>query len=99
MSPSEIKKTNEKKKVTSRQIVAIMGIILLVLLYVVTLIVAIVDSSDSGHWFAMCLFATIVVPILIWVYTWMYGKISQKHTFADFDPNSTGTEDTAGDGE
>ncbi|MCM1057884.1 MAG: hypothetical protein NC517_09785 [Firmicutes bacterium] len=73
------------KKVTSKQIVAIVGVILLVLMYIVTLIAAIVDSSVSGRLFWVCLYATVVIPILIWVYTWMYGKLTQKHTFADFD--------------
>ena len=74
-----------KRKVTSRQVVAIIGIVLLVLMYIVTLIAAIADSSASGRLFRICLYATVVIPILIWVYTWMYGKLTQKHTFADFD--------------
>lgn len=72
------------KKVTSKQIVAIVGIVLLVLLYVVTLIIAFVDTSASGKLFGICLFATIAVPLLIWIYTWMYGKLTGKHTMADF---------------
>ena len=78
-------KDNNKKKVTSKQVVAMTGVIFLVLMYLVTLIVAIVDSSSSGKLFALCLYATIAVPILIWIYTWMYGKLTNKHTFADFD--------------
>lgn len=74
-----------KRKVTSKQVVAIIGVVLLVLMYIVTLIAAIADSSASGHLFWMCLYATIAIPILIWIYTWMYGKLTQKHTFADFD--------------
>lgn len=73
------------KKVTSKQVVAMIGVVLLVLMYIVTLIAAIVDSSASGRLFWVCLCATVVIPILIWVYTWMYGKLTQKHTFADFD--------------
>lgn len=100
----EMKKTNEinetendltpkpGKKVTSKQIVAMIGIVLLVLMYIVTLVAAIMDSSASGRLFWACLYATVVIPILIWVYTWMYGKLTQKHTFADFDLNM-GTEE------
>lgn len=96
----EIKKTKETdktkdgrtpesgKKVTSKQIVAIVGIVLLVLMYIAALIAAIVDNSASGRLFWVCLYATIVIPILIWIYTWMYGKLTQKHTFADFDVNA-----------
>ena len=76
---------NPKKKITSKQVVAMGGIILLVLLYVVTLIVAFVDRSASGKLFALCLFASIAIPFRIWIYVWMYGKLTNKHTFADPD--------------
>lgn len=71
------------KKITSKQIVAIIGVVLLVLLYVVTLIAAFVDTSASGRLFGMCLFATIAVPGLVWIYTWMYGRLTGKSTMAD----------------
>jgi len=74
-----------KKKVTSKQVVAMTGIILLVLLYVITLIAAFVDKTASGSLFTACLFASIGIPFLIWIYTWMYGKLTNKKTFADFD--------------
>lgn len=77
--------TNNKKKITSKQIVALLGVAALVLLYVVTLFVAIFDTSSSGTWFFLCMIATLVVPLLIWIYTWMYGMLSGKHTIASFD--------------
>lgn len=80
---------NSKKKITSKQVVAMIGVILLVLLYVVTLVVAIVDTSASGKLFALCLFASIAIPFLIWIYVWMYGKLTNKKTFADFDINKS----------
>jgi len=77
----------DKKKVTSKQVVAMAGVILLVLLYVVTLIVSIIDKSASGQWFMICLMATVAIPILIWIYTWMYGKLTGKKTIADVNAN------------
>lgn len=71
------------KKVTSRQIGAIAGVLLLAVLYIATLIVAIFDNSESGRWFMICIFATVAVPILLWVYTWMYGKLTGRRTIAD----------------
>ena len=73
------------KKVTSKQVVAIIGVVLLVLMYIVTLFAAVFDSSASGRLFWMCLFSTVAIPILIWIYTWMYGVLTKKHTIADFD--------------
>ena len=77
------KNDKNAKRVTSRQIVAIAGILLLALLYIATLIVAIFDNSESGRWFMLCIFSTVAVPILLWVYTWMYGKLTGRHTIAD----------------
>ncbi|MBO5282794.1 MAG: hypothetical protein J6B43_06680, partial [Lachnospiraceae bacterium] len=70
---------------TSRQVVALAGVVLLVALYLITLIVAIFDSDSSGRLFQACLVATIAIPLLIWIYIWMYGKLTGKSTMADPD--------------
>lgn len=72
-----------RKKITSKQVVAIVGVTLLVLLYIITLVVAIVDNSESGRWFMSCIFGTVAIPLLIWIYIWLYGKFTGKHTIAD----------------
>ena len=65
-----------------QRIAAIVGIVLLLLLYIVTLVAAIFNFDGKGKMFMVCLFATIVVPIMIWIYVWMYGKLTNKKTFA-----------------
>ena len=75
--------SNPKKKITSKQVVAMAGVILLVAIYIITLLVAIFNPGESGNYFQICLVSTIAVPILIWIYVWMYGKLSGKETFAD----------------
>ena len=62
-----------------------MCVFLLLSLYVVTLLVAIFDKSSSGRWFMACMIGTIFLPILTWIYIWMYGVLTQKHTIASFD--------------
>ena len=74
-----------KKKISSKQVVAIIGIVLLIAMYVITLIAAIFDNPNSMLLFRACLIGTFTIPLLIWVYIWMYGKLTQKHTMADFD--------------
>ena len=81
-------KKPKDKRITSKQIVAMAGVVLLALLYVITLIVAIVDSSASGRLLWMCLFATVAIPLLIWVYIWMYGKLTGHKTMTDPDPDA-----------
>ncbi len=73
----------EKKKRTSKQVVAMTGVVLLVLMYVATLVVAIVDTSASGKYFALCLACTFVIPIVVWFYSWMYGRMTGKKVPGD----------------
>lgn len=81
------------RKMTSKRLAALIGVALLVMLYIVTLIVAIADTSSSGQWFRICLFATVAIPLLVWIYTWMYGKLTGRHTIADPDFHiASGTE-------
>lgn len=69
---------------TKRQrIAALIGVILLVLLYLAALVCAVFDFDGTGRLFAACLFATISIPILLWIYIGLYGKVSGKRTIAD----------------
>ena len=65
-----------------QRILAIIGIAALVLLYIITLICAIFNFDGAGRMFKVSLFATIFI---LWLYIWMYGKLTNKHTIADFD--------------
>lgn len=73
------------KKFTSKQFAALLCVILLVSMYLVTLLVAIFDRSNSGRMFFICMATTVAVPFLTWIYIWLYGKFTSKHTIADFD--------------
>ena len=77
------KNNYEKRGVTSRQVIAIAGIALLLLLYMISLVSAILDSSATASWFRASLFATVALPILIWIYIWIYGKLTGKRTITD----------------
>ena len=76
-------KDTPKRKYTSKQVAAIIGIALLAMLYISTLIAAIADSSSTGVWFRASLFATMALPFLIWIYVWIYGKLTGKLIAAD----------------
>ena len=82
--------TTGKKKMTSRQVVAIIGVALLVLMYVITLVTAFVDNSASGQWFRLSLFGTLAIPIVIWLYSWMYGRLTGKRSIGDPEANPEG---------
>lgn len=91
---SDKNENKPKKKTTSRQVAAMVGVILLAAMYLVTLVVAIFDQDSSGRLFQACLVGTIAVPLLLWIYIWMYGRLHGRHTIADPDPSGDATEDS-----
>lgn len=76
---------NKKNKRTPKQIVALIGVILLVAIYLITFFVGIFVPDASGNLFKACLLATFTIPLLLWVLIWMFGKLTNKHTIADPD--------------
>lgn len=60
-----------------KRIAAITGIVILVSLYLITLISAIFTTQYSGKLFLACIYATFVVPVMIYAYLLVY-KILKK---------------------
>ncbi len=81
----EEKETQKPKYSKHQRIAALIGVILLLGLYIFTLIVAVFDLGGKDGLFSACIFATIGVPILIWIYIWLYGVITGKHTSSSID--------------
>lgn len=79
--------SEKKKKVTPKQIAAMTGVVLLVLLYVVTLFAAIFGSKATNSLFQLCLFATIALPLVLWIYIWIFGRLTNRSTIADLNPD------------
>ncbi len=77
----KISMKNNKKR-TPKQIVALLCVIILILLYLVTLIVACLDFPGAGKMFAACLLTTIVLPILLWLCIWCYGLMKDRQAAA-----------------
>lgn len=51
-----------------QRIVAMVGVILLLALYLVTLVAAITTSPAAPELFKMCIGASILLPIMFWLY-------------------------------
>lgn len=84
MELMKVEKKN-KKKITSKQVVAMVGVILLVLMYVLTLVMAVIDNSASGNYFMLSLGCTLVIPVIIFIYSWMYGRLTDTKAIGDPD--------------
>ena len=75
--------TNTSNASNSQRIVAIIGVALLVTVICALLLTAIFDPT--GVWFRACLVLAIALPILLWIYVWLYGMLKQKKTIASFE--------------
>ena len=55
----------------TKRILAMIGVILLVLLYLSTLVFAIL-GKDFMNWLMAAVVSTVILPVLIWAYTFVY---------------------------
>lgn len=66
-------------KLKWKQIAAIAGVLLLLLLYCATFIFAVFDIPNADKMFATSLYGTIAVPILLWIYIWLFDKYKHRN--------------------
>lgn len=69
-----------------KQILAILGIVLLLGLYVITLIMAVTDNTSTLSMLEASVVATILIPILMWAYSFIY-RLLKKYYGSDKDKN------------
>jgi len=67
-----------------QRIAAIVCLCLIVLLYLATAVLAFIKTPFAKQMFRVTLGATLVLPILTWVYIWLIGRLTHKRTIADF---------------
>ena len=60
-----------------RQILAILGIVLLAGMYIATIVCALSASENFMNMLMASIYATIVIPMLIWAITFIY-KLAKK---------------------
>lgn len=74
-NPDEEKnENNAERKPAPKQIAALICVALLAAMYVITLIAAFLDVTDTGRLFAACLAATVGLPILLWIFIYFGSK-------------------------
>ncbi len=61
-----------------KQILAILGVIILVGLYISTLVCALSSSPDFMNMLKASVMATVIVPVLLWAYSFIY-KLLKNH--------------------
>ena len=70
---------------TAKRVAAVIGIVLLVALYVVTLVSAFIGTEGAGRLFKFSLGMTVAVPIFLWIFIWCVGKLQNKKSMASLD--------------
>ena len=61
-----------------KRIFAIIGVILLVSLYILTLVMALTDNTSTMRMLEASVLSTIIIPVLIWTYTFIYRLLNKK---------------------
>ena len=67
-----------KHKKSWKQIFSLIIVILLITLYLLTLLAAIFDRSETKSLFQASLFCTFVIPILLYTYLFIYKLIHKN---------------------
>lgn len=75
-------------KKSPKQIAAIAALAAIAVLIIAFIAAAFTTSADSRNLFFALFFCIIAVPILAWLFLLCYGRLSHKHTMAEFFPKS-----------
>ncbi len=93
----------EKKRKVKR-IAALTAAVLLAGMYLAALLAAALDTTAAGTIFRICLIGTVTVPLIAWLFIWIYGQLAGKDTIADLhlmedaedrNPQDSGVEETS----
>ena len=79
-------KDNKEVTPTYKRVLAWVGIVVLVGMYLLLLYEALTGSPETYNVFLGCVAATIAVPILLWLLIWAIGALTGRHTVASLDP-------------
>ena len=61
-----------------KQITALIGVIALIGLSVSTLVLALIGSAEAINLLKVAVYATIVLPVLLWAYSFIYRLLKGK---------------------
>lgn len=78
MNLSNDTEKKQQKKITPKQIVALVCVILLLSLFAGGLILIFLNPADFGRLFAGWLGAVIGLPILLWLLIWSYHLMKKR---------------------
>lgn len=63
-----------------KRIIALLGVILLLALYISTIVLACIGSENALNLLRAAIYATIVVPVLLWAYSFIYKLLKNNNS-------------------
>ena len=66
-----------------KRILALVGVILILALYGSTLFFAIMDKSETMSMFKASVAATIIIPVLLWAYSFIFKLVKKNDDSQD----------------
>ncbi len=69
----------KEKRPKGQRILAMIGVVFLVALYVVTLISAIFTTPATKGLFMACIFSTVAIPVMLYGYILVYRALKNKN--------------------
>ena len=63
-----------------KQLIAFLGVILLIGMYCTTIVMAILSSKYFFDFLMASIYATVVIPVLLWIYSFIYQKLKKRNT-------------------
>ena len=63
-----------------KRVVALIGIVILVAMYIMLLVCALLQTANWQKYFTICMGLTLIIPLFLWIFTFCYDrlKISKK---------------------
>lgn len=63
-----------------KQVIALIGVIALLALYVSTVVLACIGSEEALNLLKAAIFATVVLPVLLWAYSFIYRLLKNNYS-------------------
>ena len=76
-----------------KRFLALSLIVILILLYLSTLIIAFLDIPYKESIIQACIFSSVVIPVFLWAYLLVYRLLKNKNTIEDADDISSTPDD------
>lgn len=77
-----------------KRILAVIGILFLLSLYVITLVLALTDDPNTMNAFRASIYCTFLIPVLIWAYTFIYKLLKNNYGSSPSDTHSVPESDS-----